>query len=327
MRKIFFAGLIALLVVAGCTDEKPRDPNDIVPLGEENEQLPSEETGDKQPNNTQPDGPNEDIPPIEEPPPEEIPPEDDEPVEPQEDIDPRLVAHWKFDEEDGETILDSANNYNGRIIGEVARVDGKEGKALLFDGSSGYVDLAEASSAVGNLSEGTITFWINFESTLDEQWIMPIFHIGTDDESDPDNMFIIEIGHSDPESMGHVLNPSDKKLYVTWIKDNQEPFLCFDSKNNLEENKWHHIAVVVNSSGNTGYLNGQEMTNRNYNFGNSSNTSFLDKIKEKELFALGYGKTSYMISPNFIYYKGYIDDVRIYNEPLSSAEIEELASS
>lgn len=51
---------------------------------------------------------------------------------------------------------------------------------------------------------------------------------------------------------------------------------------------------------------------------------FLSEIPVKELFTIGYGKTHVQISPEFLYYQGYIDDLRIYNEPLSESEILEL---
>ncbi|TKJ16929.1 hypothetical protein CEE44_00125 [Candidatus Woesearchaeota archaeon B3_Woes] len=112
--------------------------------------------------------------------------------------------------------------------------------------------------------------------------------------------------------------------YILGKKHNQEPFLCFDSNKNVEENKWHHFAVVVSPNGNTGYLNGVEITNRRYNFGNSKDSSFLKDISGKTKLMLGYGRSSYMLSPDFIYFKGALDDVRIYDKPLTTSEIKEL---
>ena len=151
---------------------------------------------------------------------------------------------------------------------------------------------------------------------------MPIFYLGM--ESGADNLFVIEIGHSAGDGATSNPNPDDKKLYVTWIKNGQEPFLCYDSTTNLEENTWIHFAVTVEPDGNTGYLNGAEMTNRDYNFGSASDTDFLDSIPVQEQMMLGYGRNSFMISPDFVYYKGYIDEFKIHNEALTSEEIQEL---
>lgn len=237
-------------------------------------------------------------------------------------IDPSLIVHLKFDD----NAEDSANNYDGTIKGGAAFIEGKDGKALSFDGFDDYVDLPQgAVSKVGDLAQGTIAFWFKFQSILDKQTVMPIFYIGGK-EKDSDNIFIIEIGHFDEQSFDAVPvpDPSNKKLYVTWIKNNRDTFLCYDSNVNLEENKWHHFAVVVGDGGNTGYLDGVELTNRNYNFGNSKNPSFLDDITDNKKLMLGYGRSSYMLSPDFIYYKGALDDLRIYNKPLSQSEIKEL---
>ena len=204
--------------------------------------------------------------------------------------------------------------------------EGKIGKSLYFDGVDDYVDFSQdAIDKIGSLTNGTISFYFKFESMLDKQTVMPILYLGVD-EKDPDNIFIIEIGHFNEQSYGSgpMLDPDNKKLYVTWIKNNQDPFLCYDSNINFEENKWYHFAVVVSDDGNTGYLNGVEMTNRHYNFGNSKDTSFLDDIPVKEKFMLGYGRSSYMVGPDFVYYKGYLDEFRIYDKPLSSIEIKEI---
>jgi len=246
--------------------------------------------------------------------------EETEIVEEPTTIDPNLVAHWKFDDD----AEDSAGDNHGSVKGDAVFTTGKFNNALSFDGVDDYVDLPqETTNQLKDLSQGTIAFWFKFDSLLDKQTIMPIFYIGMDNERDEDNIFIIEIGHFD-ERTPQALAPNNKKLYVTWIKDNQDPFLCYDSRTNLEENKWHHFAVVVSPKGNTGYLNGVEMTNKHYNFGRSSDDYFLDDIPNLEKVMLGQGRSSYMVGPDFVYYKGALDDFRIYNRALSASEILEL---
>jgi len=246
----------------------------------------------------------------------------------EENKDEDLIGYWKFDEEKGVAALDSANGFHGTVSGGATWSAGKVGNSLYFDGIDDHVILP--SSAIENikdLAQGTISFWFNYESLLDEQPIMPIFYLGNDNVEDSESIFIIEIGHSDPESPIYTLDPSNKKLYVTWTdweNNNLDPLLCYDSLDNLEENTWYHFALVVGPDGNTGYLNGIEMNNRNYNFGSPSDQMFFAEITAKELFTFGYGKTHHIISPTFVYYKGYIDELKIYNRPLSLDEIREL---
>ena len=76
---------------------------------------------------------------------------------------------------------------------------------------------------------------------------------------------------------------------------------------------------MVSPSGNTGYLNGQEMTGRNYNLGSdASYTDFFASVPVKEMLAIGYGRYGKM--DVFGWYNGVIDDVCIYASPLSSGE-------
>jgi len=233
--------------------------------------------------------------------------------------DPSLIAYWKFDED----ARDSAGDYDGAIKGDAEFSAGKIGNALYLDGVDDYVDLPQSAvSKIGSLGQGTIAFWFKFTSILDKQTVMPIFYIGGN-ERDKDNIFIIELGHFDERTAG-ALAPNNKKLYVTWIKDNKDPFLCYDSNANLEEGKWHHFAAVVGPDGNTGYLNGAELKNRHYNFGTSKNPSFLDDILKNEKLMLGYGRSAYMVGPDFVYYKGALDDFRIYDKTLSAGEVKEL---
>jgi len=245
--------------------------------------------------------------------------------------DTGLVAHWSFDETSGTTVPESMSGYDGTIIGDATWTMGQINNALSFDGEGDYVQLPQdAIEELGALTEGTIAFWFTYESILADQTIMPIFYIGNQNADDHDSIFIIEIGHSDTEAEQLTVDPTNKNMYVTWtdwVQDSLEPVLCYDSDQNLEENTWIHFAVVVGSDGNTGYLNGAELTNRRYNFGSDSDQMFLSEIPVKELFTLGYGKTHEQISPTFVYFKGMLDDMRIYNRALSSSEVQELAEA
>ncbi|MBU1890781.1 LamG domain-containing protein [Patescibacteria group bacterium] len=238
-----------------------------------------------------------------------------------------LIAHWTFDEDSGD-IIDSVKGHTGVIKGDLGRTEGKAGSALYFDGVDDYVHLSEESLAeVSSLAQGTIAFWFKYSSVLNQQPIMPIFYIGIDSTEEEDNMLVVEIGHSNTQSEEYTLDPVNKKLYITWVKEGQEPVLCFDSNENVEEDEWHHFALVVGPDGNIGYLNGEEMVNRNYNFCSAEDQMVTDSIPIKNLFSFGYGKTHHYISPEFVYFKGFIDDVRIFDQPMASSEVVRLVNN
>lgn len=247
--------------------------------------------------------------------------------EEKEEEDERLIAYYKFDESSGTVVKDSAGVYDSTVHGNAVFKIGKKGNSVYFDGIDDFIQLPQnAIDDIGNLTQGAISFWFNYSSILDNQTIMPIFFIGNEDPNDQDSIFIIEIGHSDTEAETLTVDPNNKNLYATWtdLTQNSDPILCYDTNENIQENTWNHFALVVDPTGNTGYLNGVELDNRRYNFGSLIDDIFLAEIPVKELFTIGYGKTHQQISPNFVYFKGYIDELKIFNEPLSSEEIQEL---
>ncbi|HUW17709.1 MAG TPA: LamG-like jellyroll fold domain-containing protein [Sedimentisphaerales bacterium] len=72
----------------------------------------------------------------------------------------KLIGWWKFDEGQDNTAQDSSANSNrGTIIGHPAWVAGRMGSALEFDGVDDYVSIGEsADSALGG--QGTIAIWV-----------------------------------------------------------------------------------------------------------------------------------------------------------------------
>lgn len=201
---------------------------------------------------------------------------------------------------------------SGNVEGSPAHVPGPAGMALGFDGLDDRIILPrETVQRLGTLQAGTIAFWFRFEDRLHRQAILPIFYLGMDDPKEVHNLFVIEIGHR---------NPRNKKLYVTWVLGDRVR-LCFDTGFNLEPSPWYHFALVVDEHGNTGFLDGAELTRRHYNFGGPGMRMFLSDIPAPELCSLGYGKTARAKSTGFLYFAGALDDFRIYDRPLSAEEV------
>jgi len=125
---------------------------------------------------------------------------------------------------------------------------------------------------------------------------------------------IIEVGHEG------VYNASEKLYFTNTMSGSSEPIHCFDNGTDLTAGTWYHFVVVVSSTGNTGYLNGVEMTSRVYNFGTSSDTYFFNSVNSGIL-SIGYGRFGFATPGQFYYFDGLIDDVRIYSRALTAAEV------
>ncbi len=220
-----------------------------------------------------------------------------------------LIAHWTLDDISGDIIRDvSPNSFNGTNAG-ATQTTGILNRALDFNGINQSVNIPDQGikppEAIAGLETGTISLWFRYREFSAE--MLPLFYFGESDAGTPHNSLIIEIGHG---------NESNRKLYFTIFNAG----FCFDSGINIEPDVWTHFAAVVSSTGNTGYLDGVEMTDRHYNLGSdASYADFFASVPVQEMLALGYGR--YGKADPFFYYNGAIDDVRIYDRDLSSNEI------
>jgi hypothetical protein len=98
------------------------------------------------------------------------------------------------------------------------------------------------------------------------------------------------------------------------IKNNGSSEQIIDGQSVLPTGGWHHVAVTLNGSVGTLYVDGAQV---------GSNTSMT--IKPSDLGATTQnwiGRSQYAADP---YLDGRVDDFRIYNQALSAGEIAALA--
>lgn len=226
------------------------------------------------------------------------------------------VGYWKFDETEGDIVRDfSGNGFDGEVI-EAVWSNGIIKNARDFDGIDDHVEISDGDGypdAIGELSVGSISVWFKFDTAPFDATIHPIFYLGDGIGGAGNSCMIIEVGH---------FTSGNNKIYFTVLTDNVQIPLCFDSGFNLEIDRWYHFVVIVGSDFNTGYLDGEELTDRHYNFGNASLSYFLDDIVDKRVCWVGKGFIGGIPATN--YYDGKIDEIRIYDRPLTASEVVEL---
>ncbi len=195
-----------------------------------------------------------------------------------------LVAFWKFDEGSGTTAYDSSGNGNNGILtnGPVFTA-GRSGNGLRFDGLNDYVIVADSPSLRPN----------NF--TI-EAWIMP------------------------PAFVGHVLGKeygsTSDNSYVVWISaanvlsahSSPGGFVSYPT---LQLNSWYHVAYVKDGTAVRFYINGTQVT--------STTMSLIVNYDASNLFIGADDNDNNEIGDGT--FNGIIDEVRIYNRALQSAEI------
>ena len=79
--------------------------------------------------------------------------------------DDYVNSYWMFDDCSGDTLTDSAHNYDGTIYGATWTPDGYSDCALIFDGIDDYVDLGPHSAEINFNKTDDVIFSFCFNST------------------------------------------------------------------------------------------------------------------------------------------------------------------
>jgi hypothetical protein len=227
---------------------------------------------------------------------------------------PMLVAWWPMD--DGGTLLvgdDEAlevgtdeilglgggldvydatgNGHDGTAsqTTELMAADGKLGGALSFNGTSDYVEIADAADL--RLTDGgAILAWINPTS------------LGEGDAGR-----IVDKSTTATAGAGYAFALSAGNKLSFRVAGDAEPTLS--SANAITLATWQHVAVVFDGYGRRLYVNGIDVT---------ASGSDATRLPPASTAALRLGNRSGATDASF---NGPVDDVRIYQRPLSRREI------
>jgi hypothetical protein len=203
-------------------------------------------------------------------------------------IDPGLVGWWTFDELTGPKAADESGNGNhGRVFGDTSWIPGVAGpNALaLVDGG---VEIADSESL--RPSVYTVCLWFYIPSTDIKG---PIVEKG----ADRDRSFSL-IGRN--KRVNFVMRSSEGKNHR------------LGSKPNLPSEKWLHIAAVYDGNEMRIYVDGKQHDKRKV-----GKVEPYPTVGKPVMFGNRSPKMGRPLN-------AWIDDVRIYNKPLSATEIVDL---
>jgi glycerophosphoryl diester phosphodiesterase len=199
-----------------------------------------------------------------------------------------LIAHWSFDENTGSNANDLAFNGNTLNTSNANWTGGISQSALHFNGTSSYVNILPSPSLDIDLDAVSISAWIKLE----------------------------ELPSQMPDDYGPIYD-SDEDYYVLYLdKANQE--LRFKVKDglglvsrpgipqsDLTLNQWIHVAGIYNGKEAMIYLNGE----------------LADSHATSGIGVLGSNQNAEIGRNNGNYFKGSIDELKIYERPLSRQEV------
>jgi hypothetical protein len=197
-----------------------------------------------------------------------------------------LVAAYSFDEGSGSVVGDSSGNGNAGSASGTAWAAGKYGNALSFNGTSSFVSVPDSSSL--DLTSGmTLEAWVN-PSALGTAWRTAVLK----EQSPPSELTYALYANTDTtQPAGNVFSGTDQ----------------FTSGGSIPLNAWSFLAATYDGSTLRLYVNGTEVGNL--------------PIAGSILASTG----PLRIGGNTVWrewFKGSIDDVRVYDRALSAAEVQ-----
>jgi len=202
--------------------------------------------------------------------------------------DTGLVAHWSFDQKEGDTIRDlSGRGHHGTLHGPV-QVEGLHGYALAFDGDD-YVEIGDHVDL--RLDEDfTVMAWVKKAAASEKGRSMGIVSKSADGMWDYD-LFMSTSRLEHPAFYSDAFQAEGGDIEVI-------------SSTAIARDQWHHIAVTRRGAGAAIYIDGI-----------ATGTAFLPESLSKRAAALRIGHDH---DGGFI---GQIDEVRIYNRALTADEL------
>lgn len=208
--------------------------------------------------------------------------------------DAGLVGWWTLDEGSGTSAADSSSNHlAGTLRGNPIWTSGKRRGALSFDGQKDFVEIPK-NPKLYLPGSFTIASWVNVATLPRSEWGMYLFS-----DYDPKGercTFALRI-------------MSNGSAQFFWQNEIPEPVHA-ESTGRLSPGTWTHLAGVWDGTARMLYVNG-----------------VLDGTTKGPQSRPDIGGNTAIGRPgaaNLLYFSGRIDDVRIYNRALSTAELRTL---
>lgn len=203
-----------------------------------------------------------------------------------------LGGHWAFDEASGSSAVDSAGgDHNGTLRGAPTRVSGRYSRALRFDGVDDYVDLGNIFN-IGANRNVTVSAWINTTNKA---------------LSSGDSQRIISKQGSGTSALTIRLKADGRAGFV--VRSGSANGIEVLGSRDLTDGAWHLVTGVRNGGTALLYVDGRLDGSLAASSGSLASSSGL---------FIG------AFQPGEQYFKGTIDDARIYTRALSAQDVADL---
>ncbi len=243
-----------------------------------------------------------------------------------------LVSYWTFDRDDiiDNTVKDVWGENNAAIVGNPTIVNGHVKDALKFDGIKDYVNLTTLGNFGAKLEFSTVEVWI--KTDYKETWTTIFKTIGTDCDNSGIMIWGIDINRTSNNKKNDIFGPAFIfgedviLLYLTSLIKNKNgcAFNLLTGGFPISDGEWHHL-VYTNK---TVDENGTEWSERALFIDGTLNqiSEFNPLVKNAQHKYVPFSEPVYLGAGNNRgraedFFNGIIDEVRIYDRPLTEAEI------
>ena len=221
-----------------------------------------------------------------------------------------LVSYWTFDQKDvaGGTVKDVWGENDGKIVGAPKVVGGKVGDALEFDGSDDYVNLTNLGNFGEQVASSTFEAWVKTSFKKDWTTLFKVLDQGC-------NMaWAIDVNRS--AKAGFPFAEDIVHYYVRQKSAAGCNAIAVEIEFPLSDGKWHHIVFAIEDAGKSEvsiYMDGEPQE------------VIVGSAKDLDTFVpfvepvyIGAANNRGKVERHF---PGLIDEVRIYDRPLTADEV------
>jgi len=206
-----------------------------------------------------------------------------------------LVAYYSFN--DCEAIDQSGKQSHGKIIGNATCRCGVEGNGIMLNGRTDYIEFSGQVNKYFTTSDFSLSFY--FKPTAPNIFKQSLVSKRTDCE--------------EFHALDIILDQTNEMMITDFM---QEEFIKFgDLDAPIKSGDWHHYALVRKGSRAYTYINGSLMNE-------ARRCSGVDIANEAKL-SIG---NSPCVGSGLRRFEGIIDELRVYEKPLTHQEIMDLYS-
>lgn len=217
--------------------------------------------------------------------------------------DAAMIAHWRFDEGNGDTAEDATGNgHDARFVD--ANWNGA-GNAADFDGTNGYVIVDHAPEFL--VEQGTIALWFRTRTEVADQGIWSKDSSGFD----TGGHVTMQIDYDEVDGTGNQL--------AVRMQDTAQSY--YVSINSIEAMTWYHVVFTFGPNGMSLWINGVMRDSENYVGGMDASSGDVGNYEPLAMGMSTHVSDNMSVEPTSQHLDGLIRDVRVFDRSLIASEI------